>query len=125
MKNKNVVWTVAFSVLSLFSAELYGQEQNEVGKTQIGHADSLDAASQKEIQTRKAKDESTIADYRYDRNRTKAKAKEAQRVQSEANTAARESRYALRAERRAQKARRDADRQAEKASNARVRSDRN
>lgn len=123
--------TAAFGALSLLSAQLYGQEQRERGEDQVAQRDSLNTAdslyqiSEKGSQARKAKDESTLADYRYDRKQTKAKAQEAQRVQSDANVAARESRYALRSEKKAQRARRDADRQAERASKARERSDRN
>jgi hypothetical protein len=131
MKKKYTVITLAFSALSLFSAQLYGQAQYEYGAHEIARRDSLNTAdslnriSEKERQASQAKDESTLADYRYDRNQTKAKAREAQRVESEANAAAKESRNALRSEKKAQRARRDADRQAERASRARIRSDRN
>ena len=131
MKKNSIVITLAFGALSLLSSQLYGQARYERGERQIAQRDSLNTAdslnriSENERQAAKAKDESTLADYRDDRNLTKEKAREAQRVQSDANTAARESRNALRSEKKAQKARRDADRQAERASRARVRSDRN
>lgn len=131
MKKNNTVITLAFGALSLLSAQLYGQDQYERSEHQIAQRDSLNTAdslnriSEQERQTSKAKDESTLADYKDDRIQTKAKAREAQRVESEANTAAKESRNALRSEKKAQRARRDADRQAERASKARIKSDRN
>lgn len=131
MKKNNTVVTLAFGALSLLSAQLYGQAQSERSEHQIYQRDSLNTAdslqrvSENERQASQARDESTLADYRDNRNQTKAKAREAQRVESEANAAARESRSALRTEKRAQKARKDADRQAEKASKARIRSDKN
>ena len=122
MKNTNIVLMAVIGSLSLLSCELYGQEQKEM----TGHeTDSLEQASQREIHAQEIRDKNTIADYEYDRKQTRATAKRAQRVENEANTAARESRYALRAEKRAQKARRDADKQAEKASRARIKSDKN
>jgi hypothetical protein len=131
MKRKNIILTTAFGALSLLSAQLYGQTPYKPGEHQIAQRDSLNTAdslyrvSENERQAIKAKDESTLAEYRDDRDQTKAKAREAQRVENEASAAAKESRSALRSEKKAQRARRDADRQAERASKARIRSDRN
>ncbi len=124
MKNQRIVLTMALGALSLVTFDLSAQ-QTESGRNKVVHVDSAEMASQEEIRVQKTKDANTIADYQYDRKETKAKAREARRVENEANEAARESRYALRSEKRAQKARKEANRQADKASRARVRSDRN
>lgn len=125
MKNKNIMLMAAMSLLSLFSSELFAQERNDMSKAEIAHADSLAAVSLKEEQVQQTNDANTIAEYKIDRNQTRAKARDAQRVENEANAAARESRSALRAEKKAQKARTDATRQAKKASKAREKSDKN
>lgn len=125
MKAKNGLLSVAIAALSLLTCNLYGQDSNVTVNREGDMSDSTEAAMQKDMHEQQIKDDNTMADFRHDRKRTKAKAKEAQRIQNEANAAARESKYALKSERRAQKARKDANRQAEKASDARNKSDRN
>lgn len=122
MKKQAIVLTIAMGAMSLLSAQLYAQEKNV---SDLERMDSAEMATHEELRARQATDANTISDYRDNRKETKAKAKEARRVESDANAAARESRYALRSEKRAQKARKNADKQAEKASRARTKSDRN
>lgn len=125
MKYKNTILTITLGALSIFSYEVYAQEQGSMSKREIAHMDSVEAESKKVIQAQKTKDENTMADFRRDKKQTKAKAKDAQRIERDANAAARESRVALRAERRAQQSRKDANKQAEKAEKARDKSDKN
>lgn len=63
-----------------------------------------------------------LSDLKSDRDKTKARADEAQRVEKNANSAAKESRLAYRAEQKAQKLRIKADKQARKAAKARAKS---
>ena len=67
--------------------------------------DSVETATLMEAQTQDTKDKNRMADAKEDQKRTKAKAKNAQRIESDANDAARESRYAVRAEQKAAQAR--------------------
>ena len=97
-------------------SELYAQEQREVTQNdtvteQVKNQETLDAER--------------ISNAKSDKKATKAKAKEARRVESDANDAARESKNAYRAEKKAQKSRKKADKQAESAENARNKSDQN
>lgn len=74
-------------------------------------------------QERKSSDD--LSNLKSEKNKTKAKAKEAQRVENDANDAAHESKVAYRTEKKAQKARIQADKQAKKAAKARTTSDNN
>jgi hypothetical protein len=65
-------------------------------------------------------DADNLSELKSERNDTKAKAKEAQRVERNASDAAREARIAYQTERKAQKARQKADRQAKKAARAKI-----
>ena len=71
------------------------------------------------------KDSDHLSDLKTKRTETRRKAKEAQSVERDANTSAKESRIAYKSERRAQKARIKADKQAKKAKNAKDVSDNN
>lgn len=66
-----------------------------------------------------------LSDLKSKKTDTKAKAKEAQRVERNATNAAVDSRKAYRSERKAQKSRQDADRQAKRAKKSRIKSDNN
>ena len=124
MKTRSIITLAA---LLMAATGLYAQQETVDTRKELGQADSLQAVHEK--QERKAEqvreDEARLAGVTYDQKQTKAKAKEARRVEKEANAAARESRYALRAEKKAQKARKDADTQSKKAAKARVKSDNN
>lgn len=77
------------------------------------------ADSMLRVEQRRSND---LSDLKSEKNSTKAKAEEAQRVERNASTAARESKIAYRSEQRAQKARNKADKQAKKAERARIKS---
>jgi hypothetical protein len=115
MNAKTIILTVTVASLSLLTSTVYAQEAN-VSKAERIRKDSL-------TQVQIAQDESIIADHEDAKRETKAKAKEARRIEREANNAARESSNALKAERKAQKTRKQADRQAAKAAKAREKSD--
>jgi hypothetical protein len=120
MKIKTIILALSLVGLSLFVTQAYGQARDEMGKDKQDRVDSL-----QQVLDQKGKDEDRMAVAKNARKETKAKAREAQRVEQEASDAARESRSALRIERKAQKARKNADRQAQRASKARDRSNKN
>jgi hypothetical protein len=123
MKYKTFFLTLAAA--SFFGGQAFAQSNNDMTPEQRDRKDSVETATHQEAQVQSKKDENRMADAKRDRKETKAKAKKARRIESEANDAARESKNALRAERRAQKSRKLADKQAEKASVARDKSNDN
>ena len=78
-----------------------------------------------QAQTQKAKDAEAMRDVKSEQVETKAKAKEAERIEGEAQDAAKQSKNELKTEKKAQKLRKQADKQAEKAEQARDKSDLN
>jgi hypothetical protein len=125
MRYKIIIFTLTLGAALLFAGNAQGQERSEMSQGERNRMDSLEAISKKEVQIEKSKDEERMAEAKSDRRKTRAKAKDAQRVERDANTAARESRSAVRSERKAQKSRRQANKQADKASKAREKSDNN
>jgi hypothetical protein len=125
MKINTIIMTLALGSLSLASIETYGQYRTESTRSEAERLDSASTMYRNEQVQQTEQDAERLADVKKDRRETKAKAKEARRVEQEASDAARESKYALRAEKRAQKSRKDADKQAQKANRARIRSDKN
>jgi hypothetical protein len=124
MKYKTIIITMSLAAASLFAGKTFAQD-NTMSQVQRDHQDSVQTAKVTEARLETTKDENRMADAKLDRKQTKAKAKNAQRVENEANDAARESKYAVRAERRAQKSRKQANKQAEKAAKARDKSNSN
>lgn len=124
MKYNTILVTASLIGLSFFGSQANAQ-QNYMSQSERDQADSTKAATVAEAQGQTARDADRMAEVKNDRKRTKAKAKNAQRIENDANAAARESRYAVRAERRAQKSRQQADKQADKAGKARDKSDKN
>jgi hypothetical protein len=117
MKLKTVILSLTLSAPVLFAGELLAQDQR---------ADSIQAVNNAiEVKVQEENDAERLSDAKDERRRTKAKAKEAARVEREASDAARESKNALRTEKKAQKARKQADAQAKKASKARTKSEKN
>jgi hypothetical protein len=80
---------------------------------------------QEAVNVQDRKNAENLSGLKSDKRETKAKAREAQRAEGEANDAARESKIAYRQEKKAQKAREQADKQSKKAAHARTRSDKN
>lgn len=110
---------------SMFTSHAFAQSSGDMTQTERDTKDSTETVTLRQAQEQSTKDRNRMADAKLDRKETKAKAEDAQRIEKDANDAARESRYALRAERRAQKSRKQADKQAAKASEARIKSNKN
>lgn len=103
------------------------QDQTEGSHADDAKIDSLATAynQRQAAEDQDRKNSENLSDLKSERMETKAKAKEAQRVEGEANDAARESKIAYRQEKKAQKAREQADKQSKKAEHARTISDKN
>ena len=125
MKYNKIILSVALGTLSFFSVEVTAQYRNDMSKAETAKRDSLEIVSQNEIRAQDTRDETRMADAKLDRKQSKAKAKDAQRIERDASDAAQESKYAVRTEKKAQKSRKKADKQAEKAAKARDKSDSN
>jgi hypothetical protein len=125
MKINTTILTLAISGLMLFTGNVYAQEYSNTSTEELNRMDSVADREKEQARIQQRKDSETIADFRYDKKQTKAKAKEARRIEAEANDAARESKLAYRNEKKAQKLRKQADKQADKASQARDKSNRN
>jgi hypothetical protein len=125
MKNKDVVISLIASTFCLMPFFGNAQDRENMSRNEISRMDSLELVTSKAEQVQKSDDESRLAEAKLDRKQTRAKSKDAKRVEKDASVAARESRNALRAEKKAQKSRKAATRQSKKASDARERSDRN
>ena len=125
MKNTNIQ-SIAFLIILFVSPFcLSAQDRDTMSKSEITKMDSTESSNQKADQLQTTNDENRMADAKLDRKQTRAKSKDAQRVEREASSAARESRAAVRTERKAQKSRKEATRQAKRASDARAKSDKN
>src|SRR5687767_14373507 len=100
---RTIIRTLTLIGVLLVTTGLSAQERTDMNKDESTRMDSLQAAYKKQqLKTENAQaDETRLADVKQEKEQTKAKAKEARRVEKEANTAARESRYALRAEKKA------------------------
>lgn len=118
-----------FSIIigSMLLLPLYtnAQDRTQMSRDEIAKLDSVQSATAQAEQLQKSNDENRMAEAKLDRKQTRAKSKDAKRVEQEASSAARESRAAVRAEKKAQKSRKDATRQAKRASDARAKSDKN
>jgi hypothetical protein len=125
MKYKTLILTFTVIATSFITGNVQGQNPHDTTKTKIERKDSIDTAAKIEAKVQETKDENAIARAKADRKETKAKAKNASRIERDADNAAKESKYALRSERKAQKSRKQANDQAEKASKAREKSDNN
>ena len=101
------------------------QDRDNMSRSEISKMDSVESASAREDQLQKTNDESRMAEAKLDRKQTKAKSKDAKRVEKEASDAAKQSRMEVRAEKRAQKSRKEASRQSKRASEAREKSEKN
>lgn len=125
MKSINIYSIGAIALLLTLPFVGQTQDRDTMSKSEIAKMDSTESSNQKADQLQTRNDENRMADAKLDRKQTRAKSKDAQRVEREASSAARESRAAVRTERKAQKARKEATRQAKRASDARAKSDKN
>jgi hypothetical protein len=125
MKYKKILSLIAVSAASLFTFELFAQD-SPVSKFEYKQMDSAKSVYDRDkAQTQRAEDVEKMTDAKNEQSETKAKAKEAGRIEEEADDAAKQSKNALKSEKKAQKQRRKADKQAEKAETARDKSDLN
>jgi hypothetical protein len=124
MKLKTIILTLTLSAPVLFASEVFAQDQPVLSNEEFVRMDSVQSAKKAAV-IQKEQDEDRLTTAKDEKRKTKAKAKEAARVEREASDAARESRNALRTEKKAQKARKHADAQAKKASRARIKSEKN
>ncbi len=125
MKYKNILTLIAVSAASFFTFELSAQD-SPVSKFEYKQMDSIQAVYERDkAQTQRAEDVEKMTDAKNEQSETKAKAKEAARIEGEADDAAKQSKNALKSEKKAQKQRKQADKQAEKAEAARDKSDLN
>jgi hypothetical protein len=125
MNIKNIYAIAFLSILFMTPLSLSAQDRDTMSKKEIAKMDSTESSNQKADQLQKTNDENRMTEAKLDRKQTRAKSKDAQRVEREASSAARESRAAVRTERKAQKSRKEATRQAKRASDARAKSDKN
>lgn len=121
----NIQSITFLSILFISPLSVCAQDRDMMSKSEIAKVDSTESANLKAEQLQKTNDENRLTEAKLDRKQTRAKSKDAQRVEREASSAARESRVAVRTERKAQKARKAATRQAKRAADARAKSDKN
>ena len=100
-----------------FGNQVMAQDVTEMNRIKREKADS--------VIRQQRKDSDHMSDLKTKRMETRRKAKEAQKIERDANTSAKESRIAYKSEKRAQKARIKADKQANKAKKAKDVSDKN
>jgi hypothetical protein len=117
MNTRNILCIAAVSALFILPAYTYAQDYNATPTPQVERRDSIQSAARA--------DHDRMSDAKDDRRETRARSKEAKRVERDASRAARESRIQVRTERRAQRSRNEATRQAKRAADAREKSDKN
>ena len=125
MKLKTILLIFTISALSLFTHELYGQDNVQMRNNDPSRMDSLNNVNKKIQDKQIAVDKETLNNAKEESRKTKTKAKEARRIERDANNASSESRKAVKTEKKAQRARKNADSQSKKALNARDKSDNN
>lgn len=125
MKVNNISSLIALGLFLIVPLCTHAQERDTMSKVEIAKMDSIESSTLRADQLQKTNDEARLSEAKLDRKQTRAKSKDAKRVEKEASSAARESRAAVRAEKKAQKSRKDATRQAKRASDARAKSDKN
>ena len=128
MNKKKLMYALLLPVLLFsISGRVTAQDSSARNYRDNRRSDSLANVynEQEAAKSQQRKDSENLSGLKSDRKETKAKAKDAQRVEGEANDAARESKMAYRKEKKAQKAREKADKQTKKAKKARNKSDEN
>jgi hypothetical protein len=123
MKSNTVLLIITLSSFPIL--QLCAQDRDAMSKNEIAKMDSVQSATLRADKLQKTTDENRMAEVKLDRKQTRAKSRDAKRVEQEASNAARESRIAVRTERKAQKSRKEATKQAKRASDARAKSDKN
>jgi hypothetical protein len=122
MKIKTIISIFSLITATLLSFESFGQD---LKTREQARTDSIRKIDQNLQNQQQSKDQYRMDNAKDASNDTKAKAKEAKRVEQDATNASDQSKKALKQEKRAQKSRSKADQQAKKASKARDKSDNN
>jgi hypothetical protein len=128
MKKKIVMYALLLPMMFLFTGHgAFAQYRTERSHADNERVDSLATADneQQVAEDQDRKNSDNLSDLKSEKKEAKAKAREAQRVETEANDAARESKKAYRQEKKAQRAREQADKQSKRAARARNKSDKN
>ena len=128
MKTKRLIYALLLPAMFFcIGYSVAAQDATEMSNYENPRGDSLANAHAKEelAKDQERANAENLSDLKSEKNETKAKAKEAQRVEDDANDAARESRVAYRTEKKAQRVRVQADKQSRKAEKARTKSDKN
>ena len=128
MKKKILMYALLLPVMFLFIGHCAtAQDSMARSYNEKARIDSLARAynQQEAVKDQDKRDSNNLSDLKSKKRETKARAKEAQRVEGDANDAARESKIAYRQEKKAQRAREQADKQSKKAATARNKSDKN
>jgi hypothetical protein len=125
MKRNNILTIAVLGLFLTVPFTMRAQDREDMSKKEIAKMDSVQFADARAEQLQKTTDETRMAEAKLDKKQTRAKSKDAKRVEQEATNAAHESKAALRAEKKAQKSRKQATKQAKKASDARAQSDKN
>lgn len=123
MRLKALISTFALGGFLFFTHHAVAQEQS-VTNTENQDQDSARNANERQAE-QVEQDAESMKDLKQERAQTRTKAKEARRLERDANDAAVESRNAYRTEKKAQRTRKSADAQAKKARKARDKSDEN
>jgi hypothetical protein len=122
MKVRTIISIFSLITATLLSFESFGQD---LKTREQARTDSIRKIDQNLQNQQQSKDQYRMDNAKDASNDTKAKAKEAKRVEQDATNASDQSKKALKQEKRAQKSRSKADQQAKKASKARDKSDNN
>src|SRR6187399_2596554 len=103
MKANNILSIVIVGLFSSLPFCIQAQDRDAMSKSEISKMDSVESATLRAEQSQKAADENRMAEAKLDRKQTRAKSKDAKRVEQEASDAARQSKASVRTEKKAQK----------------------
>jgi Skp family chaperone for outer membrane proteins len=128
MKRKRLIYALLLPAICFcITYSATAQNSNGISYDENARVDSLaDANAKDEVaEDLKRQNSKNLSELKSEKRESKAKAKEAQRVEDDANHAARESKIAYRKEKKAQRVREQADKQSKSAQKARTKSDKN
>ena len=126
MKINTIFFTMIIGAFMLLSINAYGQDPTEMTQNESDRMDRFKTEYEDEqIKKQETSNKTSIEELQDQRNASKVKAREAKRIQLDANKALRQSKKALAAEKTAQKARKDAIKQNQKSLDAIEKSDGN
>lgn len=128
MKRNVLLYALILPVVFFSSSHtVTAQDSTAEGKQYNAQIDSVAKVYRQQESTKDEQrmNSENLSDLKSEKKETRARAREAHRVENDAQVAARESKIAYRQEKKAQRAREQADKQAKKASKARTKSDNN